>query len=139
MRRWLSKDFVLSRKHALRYRVYKEYVKIKLRYFKSTFWVIILCNLERAWCFGEHITSIFKVKEQVKQETSRGQKTCFLPSLLFGPEDGGLCGVTPQKTLFFSLKHEDLKPKIIHLPSILFDSRFSDCCVSQCYSLNKTG
>jgi hypothetical protein len=37
----------------------------------------------------EYITSIFKVKEQVKQETSRRQKTCFLLSLLFDPEDGG--------------------------------------------------
>jgi hypothetical protein len=52
MRTRLSKDFVLSCKNTLTYRVYKEYVKIKVRYFKSMFWVIILCNLETAWYFG---------------------------------------------------------------------------------------
>jgi hypothetical protein len=28
--------------------IFKEYEKIKVRHFKSTFWFVILCSLERA-------------------------------------------------------------------------------------------
>jgi hypothetical protein len=42
----------------------------------------------------EHITSIFRNEEQVKQETNMNQGCClldvgFLLGLVFNPEDGG--------------------------------------------------
>jgi hypothetical protein len=59
---------------------------------KSTvFWVVMPHSSETAQHFGENITSIFRVKEQAKHETSRSRRQAagFLLGLLLKPEDGG--------------------------------------------------